>query len=246
MPNWCENRMMVFGDKDKLEKFFNDCDKDSNHTFDWRKLLLSGSEFDVSHKQWETAMWRTGDVEMGEIEECNGTYQLWIDYETAWEPALIGLSKLSAKYQLRFELNYFEPGYLFGGKYCVDNGIQQCYLKYQSDEAEKFARENGFRLFKDEELEDSEVEKGIDIMSDNVESAKIIHGDVFVVYDHNGQGEVGAFFDKDDAERYVLEEFGTTLEDMEEEGDMEIMFHTNGMIVELADGKKYLLGSEIK
>lgn len=72
-------------------------------------------------------------------------------------------------------------------------------------------------------------------MSDKAETAKITHQDVFVAYaDHEDMHEIQAFFDKKEAQAFVSERDCAFFASL-----------TNAVVVEI-NGKKYILGSDIK
>jgi len=126
MPNWCENRMIIKGKKEEIDRFLKEAKgegEDKNLPVSLGKLvpvpkeLLDGE--DGYH--WRLAHWGS----KWDLCECiitsrkdykNGISKVEIDYETAWSPISEGLCKISEIFpQLEFFHKYIEEGVGFAG-----------------------------------------------------------------------------------------------------------------------------------
>lgn len=88
-----------------------------NNCYDW-KIMNWGTKWDID-----------GDIEFSEIEEIDENYsevQCW--FSTAWSPIVELISNIKNKYDLRFELHFFEEGCDFSGHYITQKGKEDDYL----------------------------------------------------------------------------------------------------------------------
>jgi len=125
MPNWCENRMVVKGKREEVDRFLSKArgegeDKDSPVSL--AKLVPIPKELlDGESYYWRIANWGS----KWDLCECaimsrkdykNGLSMVEVDYQTAWSPICEGLCKISGLFpQLEFYHKYIEEGIGFAG-----------------------------------------------------------------------------------------------------------------------------------
>ena len=130
MPNWCENRLEIFGDDKSIKKFKDNVkcdDRETRLSLEKIKPLDRESSIGDIYDQWGTK-W---DVQATLSEESNE----WLVYEfnSAWAPPKEALIDGSKKYpRLSFALHYDEPGMCFKGVFLVRNGdiVKDWYVEY--------------------------------------------------------------------------------------------------------------------
>ena len=134
MPNWCYNRLQVFGGKDEIEKFkksvkTKDTDLSLDKILPTPKKLLDGDGW----YDWRCDNWGTKwDID-AELTDYDDEF-LCYEFDSAWSPpidAFITASKKKHK-NLEFNLKYEEPGMCFMGVYKCENGkvIQDDCIEY--------------------------------------------------------------------------------------------------------------------
>jgi len=143
MPNWCNNELIVIGDKKLVEDFCNtqfSIDEDTKEeVLDFSKLIPEPT-FDNADEQnqydngnWHT--WRCNNwgvkwnANMNYIDKNIGTDEIGemtISFDTAWSPPIAWFEKLCEKYPtLDMELNYHEGGMNYRGFTTNVNGVAQ-------------------------------------------------------------------------------------------------------------------------
>jgi len=119
MPNWCENKLVVRGDKKDMSRF--------NKTLDKENLLKSfvpiPKDKDDDWYHWCTENWGT----KWEVEIHNSMIEddyVELSFDSAWGPPIAWLRIVAKKYpKLKFALKYDEPGMCFMGCAKGSNGI---------------------------------------------------------------------------------------------------------------------------
>jgi len=123
MPNWCENRMWVFGFGEaafEQAAEFLDKSKEEDSDLVFHKLVPLNEE---DEKVWDYkravdlwgTKWDPCDVTLLASIERNYV-QLEYSFDTAWAPPFAWLKTVSKKFpDLLFLLTYFEPGVGFMG-----------------------------------------------------------------------------------------------------------------------------------
>ena len=130
MPNWCENKLVVRGNKIDMSKF--------KKTMDVENLLNSfvplPKEKDDNWYQWCVDNWGTKwDVEINDSTIDDDFIEL--SFDSAWGPPIAWVEIVAKKYpKLKFALKYDEPGMCFMGCAKGSNGvIVQEELNYWED-----------------------------------------------------------------------------------------------------------------
>jgi len=125
MPNWCKNKLEVYGKASHLRKF-RDSVKSEDTQISLNKLKpLTTKTNTMASNEWGTK-W---DIEASLIDEhiVDG-YDGYLVYEfySAWSPPCEAILAGSKKYKnLKFCLHYDEPGMCFKGVYiCKKNEVR--------------------------------------------------------------------------------------------------------------------------
>ena len=119
MPNWCENKLIVRGEKKDMSRFIK--------TMDVENLLNSfvplPKEEDTNWYQWHTDNWGTKwDVEIHDkmIEDD----YVELSFNSAWGPPIAWLVLVAEEYpKLKFSMKFDEPGMCFMGCAKGSHGI---------------------------------------------------------------------------------------------------------------------------
>ena len=139
MPNWCENKLIVFADNSNDLEKFKDKMKGNLDRFLWSfhpmPRALEGTRapqdnpnwYDWCHENWGTK-W---DVEI--TIETKDENHVELSFDSAWAPPINWLKKVAKDYpDLNFSLKYNEPGMGFYGKVIARNGIITGEHEYES------------------------------------------------------------------------------------------------------------------
>lgn len=123
MPNWCTNRLSVYGPIADLKKFAEGATDPDNtlKRYEQRKLNILSTYVPLPEGlddwyDWCIANWSTkwGDCET--VITYMGSDELTISFESAWSPPIVGLVKVSEKFPtLKFSFSFMEPGMGFVG-----------------------------------------------------------------------------------------------------------------------------------
>ena len=131
MPNYCNNNLIIEGDRKILEKFY-----DENFTLEPRyeldsplvapelrfSLSVPMPEDDEDWYSWNIDNWGTKWEPVGSG-LCWSENSLDVDFDTAWCPPYFWLKTVTALYpELYFTLKYAEGGLNFSGILCCTNG----------------------------------------------------------------------------------------------------------------------------
>ena len=167
MPNWCENKLEIQGDFEKLKEFcskhirFN---KESNNDdFSFETVVPTPDNFDDPKFDWYSwccdnwgTKWDAAEASVSELHRCSSGYsELSIYFDTAWSPPIPIVDKLVSDYpDLYFKLSFYEPGMFFAG-YAGSDGLYDCL----EDEIRQFTIDEGFRSQEDwDELDAEQAE----------------------------------------------------------------------------------------
>ena len=126
MPNWCECTLKITADSlNKLEKFYNE-NKDENMELSFNKNVPLPDEESENWYNWRIANWGTkwdlGDETSYDVSnEENEKVCIYI-FCTAWGPPINWLTTVSSIYSdIKFKLDYCEPGMNFAGNIIIQN-----------------------------------------------------------------------------------------------------------------------------
>jgi hypothetical protein len=109
MPDWCSNTLIITGDEELLEKFYNE-NKGDEEPLSFDKAVTIDDDDENWHElcieKWGTK-WDASEV------CCDGIGGFY-EFETAWSPPTEWFEAVVKKYpELHFELRYSELGYCF-------------------------------------------------------------------------------------------------------------------------------------
>ena len=137
MPNWCENKLVVRGEKKDMAKFLKVINEkvtlsDANRLQDILNAFIPIPSNVSDWYHWNIDNWGTKwDVECYEEARIDDDY-VELSFDSAWAPPVVWLEKVAKKYpKLKFSLKYNEPGMCFMGCAKGSNGvIVDEYLEY--------------------------------------------------------------------------------------------------------------------
>lgn len=146
MPNWCENRLTVAGDKKQVDKFveqgktedhllqmsqfipylkkFADLDKKANKFNEGKPLNEQMKDgFNQGGYEWRIANWGTKwDLVEGELVREENTKAIY-HFDTAWSSPFKFVKTVSKQFpELTFEIHYEEMGMMVIGTNQYKNG----------------------------------------------------------------------------------------------------------------------------
>jgi hypothetical protein len=130
MPNWCQNKINIYGKKEELDKFYSVYNNQiAENKKSFLQILLPVPEGYYDDERWyDWCMENWGSKWAENFEYTNFIFvedkMLEFSFDTAWTPVCEGyitISKLFPK--LLFEYFFNEPGMDFGGYVVFKNGI---------------------------------------------------------------------------------------------------------------------------
>ena len=148
MPNWCDNKLIVSGDKTELSRFLKEATTDDGE-FTFEKIVPRPKELDITcvwgyrdkataeqglknielfgfrdWYEWNIANYGTKwNVGESNIEDMGGLIE--IEFGTAWSPPIPWVKKVVQLFpELEFVLHYDEPGMSYKGVY--SKGTDKC------------------------------------------------------------------------------------------------------------------------
>lgn len=142
MPNWCENRLRIFGPEADLEKFKQQAIGQAPwlKEKDWldpavplsfasllaAPLQLIATKDTNALEKWQQANWGTKwEANNAELIDESDT-QLSYGFDTAWSPPIELLKRISLDWPtLKFLLHYEEPGEGFFGLCKVADDVSE-------------------------------------------------------------------------------------------------------------------------
>ena len=124
MPNWCYNRLHVYGGKEEIDKFKRSV-KNEDTELSLQKVFPMPKKFEKGDAwyDWRVNYWGTKwdvDAELTDYDD----EMLIYEFDSAWGPpteAFLSASKKKYK-NLEFNLKYEEPGMCFMGIFKCENG----------------------------------------------------------------------------------------------------------------------------
>ena len=130
MANYCENTLVIKGEKDKLNIFCEFVGSDFESGFSMEKLYPITDEMRnscESHEDPEEVFWGTCD-DVTNVKSSIYDDKIIIEYYTKWSPNWVFIKELSIMFpDIDFELLYAEAGMWFGGIYYVKNSDDHCF-----------------------------------------------------------------------------------------------------------------------
>ncbi|MAH51402.1 hypothetical protein CMI37_36640 [Candidatus Pacearchaeota archaeon] len=134
MPNWCENRLVVRGEKEDMTKFLKVINDKTTRSQNLLNAFIPAPSDEEDLYHWHIENWGTKwdvDFEDATIEDDYAEFS----FDSAWGPPVVWLEKVAKKYpKLKFSLKYEEPGMDFIGcakgkdGVIVDQSIE-CWVK---------------------------------------------------------------------------------------------------------------------
>ena len=130
MPNWCDNKLVVRGEKKDMAKFLEVLGEKATLSENkrLRDILNAFIPIHDDHDEsdwynWHIENWGTKwDVECYEDAQIEDDH-VELSFDSAWSPPVIWLEKVAKNYpKLKFALKYDEPGMCFMGCAKGSNG----------------------------------------------------------------------------------------------------------------------------
>lgn len=145
MPNWCENTLIISGNEELMQKFYNENRDEERTDLSFEKAVPIDDDenwYELHIENWGTK-WDACEV----LYDDDGIY----DFETAWSPPIDWFRVVVQKYpELHFELRYSEQGMNFSGYMMAHFG--EIYDEHNGDYGEYNGKiycgycETGFKL----------------------------------------------------------------------------------------------------
>lgn len=136
MPNWCNNSIVINGDKDKIKQIrdvLETMDKTTTETGIFEALV--GRDENITEEQYQNGGWydhninRFGckwDVSYENAVIDGDDEYITMNPDTAWSPPEGFCRLLALKYGVSINLEYSEPGNYFAGRFIIDeNGDEE-------------------------------------------------------------------------------------------------------------------------
>lgn len=147
MPNWCNNTLIVRGDKTEMESFLRSievkpCNVDDPMDYDFSLLHPLPEDqhdnwYDWCNRNWGTK-WSPAEVERVDAE--NNPYEMMFDFQTPWCPATNLFLHISEMFpQLVFYENGHESGVGFAVSKAIHNGEVLEELGFSYSDIEELA-----------------------------------------------------------------------------------------------------------
>lgn len=140
MPNWCENKVVVSGSTEAMDKWrevlINENSIEPYISFD--KLLPLPASEESNWYDWRTSNWGVKwDVDEGEAMPAYSSEEEYLyHFDTAWGPPLELFQNISPKFPgVTFEISYYEPGMAFAGRMYICDGAVQSHDEYNERES---------------------------------------------------------------------------------------------------------------
>jgi hypothetical protein len=171
MPNWCENILLVRGDKEEVQRFAEVAENGTIISFEAllptpSEIQKNGTQYDWRIENWGTRSEAEECVDISECEDENGDYDLvsrWLGgvyFWTAWSPPVPLVKKVAEQFPtLTFYLQYYEPLAGYAGE-CRAKGtdiLLDIDYYFDTEDFVAFVRENfDFSYGEEEENEDED------------------------------------------------------------------------------------------
>jgi hypothetical protein len=131
VPNWCENNLRIYADKETKQKILSECvskDEYGHDRLDFENLIPIGDITDWYNRRiekWGTK-WNSCDCC---ISEADNDLPLVIDMMTALSPPVPVIQAITQRYHCDTRLEYYEYGMAFRGiaeAIWVDGEVVEC------------------------------------------------------------------------------------------------------------------------
>ena len=132
MPNWCGNKLDVFGPQKELNRF-RKIAKASDSELSFNNFIpmpdaLNKTTFPSNEDNWYDWRYANWGIKWDVVAEVAYKKSNTIEYifDSPWGPPIRAIEKISKEFsKLRFELEYSEPGMSFCGQFkCFDGEIE--------------------------------------------------------------------------------------------------------------------------
>lgn len=135
MPNWCTNRLEVYGPAEELSRFTAESEVDEQIDFNLLVPVpdnVAGQEGEVVWRKKNWGCQCSAIVSNQEI--LRGPDQITYTFDTAWTPPIKWVDTVSAMYpKLSFDLAYHELAGFFAGSICFRDGDLYSIEEYTDD-----------------------------------------------------------------------------------------------------------------
>jgi hypothetical protein len=140
MPNWCNNSIVINGDKDKIKQIrdvLETMDKTTTETGIFEALV--GRDENITEGQYQNGGWynhninRFGckwDVSYENAVIDGDDEYITMNPDTAWSPPEGFCRLLALKYGVSVNLEYSEPGNYFAGRFNIDENGEEISETY--------------------------------------------------------------------------------------------------------------------
>jgi hypothetical protein len=140
MPNWCNNSIVINGDKDKIKQIrdvLETMDKTTTETGIFEALV--GRDENITEEQYQNGGWynhninRFGckwDVSYENAVIDGDDEYITMNPDTAWSPPEGFCRLLALKYGVSVNLEYSEPGNYFAGRFNIDENGEEISESY--------------------------------------------------------------------------------------------------------------------
>ena len=119
MPNWCDNELVIEGEKEEIERFKEKA-KDEEGILSFSKFLPIPEK--VNSYDWCMENWGT-KWDAVNVGRCENDGAIEYSFGTAWSPPTFVVKKMCELFpNLKFELRYFEAGVGFNGIFVCEKG----------------------------------------------------------------------------------------------------------------------------
>jgi hypothetical protein len=187
MPNWCNNTLIVRGDKTEMESFLRSievkpCNVDDPMGYDFSILHPLPEDqkddwYNWCNKNWGTK-WSPAEVERDDA--GNNPHELMFQFQTPWCPATNLFKFISKMYP---HLVFYESGYESGVGFAVSSAIyrgeviEELGFSYSEvDMISEYEKEISKAIENDEEMKEEEIRQD---MEDAID--QLIHKDLLEV-----------------------------------------------------------------
>lgn len=164
MPNWCSNKIIIYGNEDKINEIFSKMEKSEQIFKD-----LIGLDEDMTMEKYEKGGWYDHNTNRYGTKwdiSANDSYIdkveniITLECETAWSPPEAFCQTLSEMYGVNVEITYLEGAMDFAGKseysdgeeinsseYCYHEGLyildNEAFWEYINVHVEFFKDDEG-------------------------------------------------------------------------------------------------------
>ena len=146
MPNWCENKVYVYGPTEDVDEFFNKCYDNVSRDFQMLEMHLPTPEPKVDESGKETSDWYGWRLDnwgcKWEVESPIEASEEGVFFDTPWSPPIEAFTRLSKDFPgVEFELAYCELGNWFAGVAVMQNGELIDSVAKEDEDIKQIARD---------------------------------------------------------------------------------------------------------